>query len=118
MKIDPILTDSPYHVRHELGFQTSAYDYFGANSISEMVEMGGEYVNLGGRAHMLRSAVQYSSWIKTISTSTESVTFPDSESSKKEREKAVLDPVLSVLEKPAEFQMTLKLENSTTEQRF
>lgn len=91
MKIDLILADPPYKVCCELGRKTSDYYSLCGNHISEIVEMCGNYLKLKGHTRMFCSAVQFSSWFKAVSVSTESVTFEDAEYNEQIRKETMFD---------------------------
>lgn len=51
-----------------------------------MVKVCVNYLKPGDNPHMFRTVVQFSSWVKAVSTSMESITFEESEGNKLESE--------------------------------
>lgn len=91
MTIDIILTDPFYNMRRELESLTSFYVLFSEEDICEIAQVCGSYLQLESYSHMFCSAVNFSSWFKTISASTDSVTIEDAESNEQEREESFFD---------------------------
>lgn len=89
MKINLFLTDPLYNVHRVLRRRASDYDRFGRKNIADMVNMYGDHIKLGARAHIFCSLVQFSLGAKDVFASTKNVTFQDSKSNEHVREEAL-----------------------------
>lgn len=79
LKIDLVLSLSPYDVRGELGRQASEYDLCIVNDIANNVYMCGEYLIPSRHSQIWCTSDQLSSNAKPVSASTKSIFFQDSE---------------------------------------
>lgn len=91
MKIDLVLTDSGYNIRRELERQTSSYNLFSEDDIAELLAMCGDYLKLGGHAHIFCFSVQLSLCVKAVYASAKSVTFQCAEAKERIRDEALCD---------------------------
>lgn len=87
-KIDLIPSDISYNVRREHGCQTSGYDSFSKDDISEKFKISCDYLKLVCIAHIFYSAV-FLSWVKAFSDPTGSVAIEDAEGSERKRKEAM-----------------------------
>lgn len=60
MRIDLVLTDTPFKGRREVGRPASNYDLFSEDVFTEMVDMWYDYLNLGDHALIFCSSIQLS----------------------------------------------------------
>lgn len=91
MKIDLVLIHPLYNVCRELRRKASNYEVFGKDDIADMLDMCGDFLKLGGHAHMFCSSTQLLSWVKAVSAAIESAKFQNSEGHKQIRDKALFD---------------------------
>lgn len=83
------VADPPPNVCRELGYQASDYAFFSKDETSEMVDMCGNYLDLGCDAHIFCFSVQPLICVRANAFSTENDTFLESDGKEQVREVAL-----------------------------
>lgn len=91
MNIDSVLTNPPYSARRDREHQASDCDLFTEDDISEMVNICGDSLKPGAKAKIFFSSFQLSSWVNSVTSSTECGTFQNSEDNAQVRDEVLFD---------------------------